>query len=83
MKKQINFYLLAAIIIFHLSASHSQSKFHNPLPAPYQLHGIFFVDPLYGWAVGEFGTIIKTIDGGELGITIIARKINFKKDLFY
>lgn len=37
----------------------------NPKPSPYALHGIFFVDSLYGWAVGEFSTIIKTTDGGN------------------
>jgi photosystem II stability/assembly factor-like uncharacterized protein len=65
MKEYLKYSLLSAIIIFHITDSFCQSKFHNPLPAPYQLHGIFYVDSLYGWAVGEFGTIIKTTDGGE------------------
>ncbi|MBV9124927.1 MAG: hypothetical protein JO112_16355, partial [Planctomycetes bacterium] len=33
----------------------------QPLP----LHGLFFIDPEHGWAVGEFGTILATADGGK------------------
>jgi photosystem II stability/assembly factor-like uncharacterized protein len=29
------------------------------------LHGLFFVDELRGWAVGELGTILATEDGGK------------------
>jgi len=32
----------------------------QPLP----LNGIFFTDEQHGWAVGEFGTIVATADGG-------------------
>ncbi len=33
----------------------------QPLP----LHGLFFIDERRGWAVGEFGTVLKTEDGGK------------------
>jgi len=33
----------------------------QPLP----LNGLFFADKDHGWAVGEFGTILATIDGGK------------------
>jgi photosystem II stability/assembly factor-like uncharacterized protein/tetratricopeptide (TPR) repeat protein len=33
----------------------------QPLP----LNGIFFTDEQHGWAVGEFGTIMATSDGGQ------------------
>lgn len=29
------------------------------------LNGLFFVDQEHGWAVGEFGTILATVDGGK------------------
>ena len=29
------------------------------------LKGVFFVDSLYGWAVGAFGTVVRTADGGR------------------
>lgn len=29
------------------------------------LHGVFFVDEKYGWAVGELGIVLKTEDGGR------------------
>jgi len=47
------------------SQSFPQWVWQNPKPSPYALHGIFFVDSLYGWAVGEFSTIIKTTNGGN------------------
>jgi photosystem II stability/assembly factor-like uncharacterized protein len=33
----------------------------QPLP----LNGIHFADELRGWAVGEFGTVLNTVDGGK------------------
>jgi hypothetical protein len=32
---------------------------------PMPLNGIFFRDPEHGWAVGEFGSIMATVDGGK------------------
>jgi photosystem II stability/assembly factor-like uncharacterized protein len=32
---------------------------------PLPLNAIHFADPLHGWAVGEFGTILATADGGK------------------
>jgi photosystem II stability/assembly factor-like uncharacterized protein len=34
---------------------------HQPLP----LNGVFFLDERTGWAVGEFGTVLATTDGGR------------------
>ncbi|HWG43969.1 MAG TPA: YCF48-related protein [Gemmataceae bacterium] len=36
-----------------------------PTGQPLPLHGIFFTDEQHGWAVGEFGTITATTDGGK------------------
>ncbi|HMC88841.1 MAG TPA: YCF48-related protein, partial [Gemmataceae bacterium] len=37
------------------------SKTGQPLP----LHGVFFASDQAGWAVGDFGTILNTADGGK------------------
>ena len=39
----------------------SQSTVASPL----NLYGLYFVDPLTGWAVGDDGTILHTTDGGK------------------
>lgn len=36
----------------------------NPLPTASMLHGIHFVSPTTGWAIGEAGTILRTDDAG-------------------
>ncbi len=35
------------------------------VPTEQNLRSVFFTDSLYGWAVGDTGTIIHTMDGGE------------------
>ena len=37
----------------------------NPLPTGNALNDVYFVDGSTGWAVGAYGTIIKTTDGGD------------------
>ena len=36
-----------------------------PTGQPLPLHGIHFVDELRGWAVGDFGSVLHTADGGK------------------
>ena len=36
----------------------------SPLPQGNALYGLSFADDVHGWAVGEFGTIVATSDGG-------------------
>ena len=40
-------------------------QWQNPLPQGNQLNEVCFIDPTTGWAVGAYGTILKTIDGGD------------------
>jgi photosystem II stability/assembly factor-like uncharacterized protein len=40
-------------------------EWQNPLPQGNPLHDITFVDEQQGWAVGDMGTILHTVDGGE------------------
>lgn len=51
-------------IIFHSpdqGATWKMQKSGQALP----LHGVYFLDQLHGWAVGELGTIVATVDGGN------------------
>jgi len=36
-----------------------------PSPTSNQLVSLDFIDEMTGWAVGEYGTILKTTDAGE------------------
>jgi len=36
-----------------------------PRPQGYTLCGVSFVDMQHGWAVGDYGTILNTTDGGQ------------------
>jgi photosystem II stability/assembly factor-like uncharacterized protein len=40
-------------------------RWQNPLPQGNDLRGVWFVDAGNGWAVGDFGTILRTNDGGQ------------------
>ena len=44
----------------------AQWEWQNPYPHGYNLNDVQFIDPLTGWAVGEFGSVIKTDSGGDI-----------------
>ncbi len=47
------------------SASAAQWVWQNPLPQGNSLYGVSFVDASNGTAVGGYGTILRTTDGGQ------------------
>ncbi|MFO0925916.1 MAG: YCF48-related protein [Gemmataceae bacterium] len=47
------------------SADSGQTWEAVPTGQPLPLHGVFFRDAKRGWAVGELGTIVATVDGGK------------------
>ena len=47
------------------NAQGSWQQIMPPGPTSNQLTSIYFTDTNTGWAVGEFGTVVKTRDGGE------------------
>ncbi len=49
----------------HLCLAQNGWNLLNPYPTMNPLTGCFFIDQKTGWAVGEYGVIIKTTDGGE------------------
>jgi photosystem II stability/assembly factor-like uncharacterized protein len=58
-------YTVCSIILFLLSFNTSaQWSWINPLPQGNTLHDVQFISALTGFAVGDGGTILKTIDGG-------------------
>ena len=56
------------VLIFLVSAcsfsAKSQWTWQNPLPQGNTLNDVFFITDDVGWAVGDVGTIIKSVDGG-------------------
>ena len=62
MKKTTLFTIV--LVIFTLGG---QAQWHwvNPLPQGNPLNDIFFADAITGYAVGNYGTIFKTTDGGN------------------
>ena len=63
MKK--NVLLFTLLFVFITFTSYSQWHWQNPYPQGHTLDDITFCNENIGWAVGEFGTILKTINGGE------------------
>lgn len=53
------------------------------IPTQQNLSSVFFVDSLTGWAVGDAGTIIHTIDGGENWILQQSNTENDIVDVFF
>ena len=65
MKEKI---FIALMLIFGFrSSAYSQGNWElfMPTPASNHLVGMYFIDNQTGWSVGEYGTILKSTDGGE------------------
>ncbi len=79
MKKSIFLLCFSFLSIF----AFSQWYWQNPLPQGNILYSVFFTDSNNGYAAGDFGTIIKTTDGGTTwtiyysGNPIVLRSIFF------
>ena len=61
--------VLQLILSFTLLISQnilSQSGWYwqNPYPQPNELNDLFFIDANVGWAVGNYGTMLYSSDGG-------------------
>ena len=53
------------VLIFTITISAQQQWFwQNPLPQGHNLYDVKFIDENNGWAVGGYGSILKTTDGG-------------------
>ena len=67
--------LLIALFTFNLINAQDW-QLQNPMPTRNQLNNIKFIDSNIGYVVGNFGTILKTTDGGENWIKINSGTIN-------
>src|SRR5664279_2041647 len=56
--------LFSGLIITTLIFCQNNYYWQNPRPQGANLQGVFFVNPLSGWMVGDAGTILHTVDGG-------------------
>ena len=66
MKKNKIFQLMLFMLgCFSLTNAQGNWELLIPTPTSNQMVGLYFIDDNVGWSVGEFGTILKTTDGGE------------------
>ena len=60
--------LKITLLVFILSITISGQVgwfWQNPLPQGNDLYSVYFANENEGWAIGKFGTIIKTTNGGQ------------------
>lgn len=53
------------VVEFQVGFAQSGWFWQNPLPCGNNLNDVCFIDPNTGIAVGDFGTILRTSDGGN------------------
>jgi len=56
--------ILIIILLLCSITGHSQYSWLNPLPQGNTLNSVFFTDEHRGYAVGNYGTVLKTVDSG-------------------
>lgn len=84
MKIVIKILFTVLTFIFFSAESYSQGTWERiDSPTDNFLKSIYFVDSLYGWAVGNSGTIIHTSDGGDSWIIQDSKTINEIVDVFF
>ncbi|MFM7014918.1 MAG: YCF48-related protein [Bacteroidota bacterium] len=59
------FFSLICLLIISIQATKAQWEYKHPTPTGNTLSKIAFANNNYGWLVGESGTILKTVDGGN------------------
>jgi photosystem II stability/assembly factor-like uncharacterized protein len=65
MKNKIYIILYSLFVFFSAGYSQREWELLFPSPTTNQMVGMYFTDGQTGWSVGEYGTILKTIDGGQ------------------
>ena len=65
--KKLNSLIIA---LFLVNATMAQWFWQNPLPQGNHLTSIRFTDANTGYAVGDYGTILKTTNGGTNWVTL-------------
>ena len=71
--------LLSIVLLFIIDGTaYSQGNWELLFPSHASNHlvGMYFIDDQTGWSVGEYGTILKTTDGGESWEQLDNRYVN-------
>jgi photosystem II stability/assembly factor-like uncharacterized protein len=72
--------LIISLLLLQFSTFAQEGWFwQNPLPTGNSLKAVNFVNENVGWAVGDFGTIVKTVNGGE---DWVLQKCNLTNDFY-
>jgi photosystem II stability/assembly factor-like uncharacterized protein len=78
------FYLIIMSLLFQQSALTQEGWFwQNPMPQGNHLNSIKFISDEIGWAVGDYGTIIRTMDGGATWIQQFSGTTENLKDVYF
>ena len=78
-------YLLVFILLIFCQTNSSARGFWERIISPTNQHlsSVYFVDSLYGWAVGDSGVIIHTSDGGTSWVIQNSNTQNRVTDVFF
>ena len=79
-------YIILLIFLVLIKSVLSQAKWEMilpPSPTSNQLVSLDFIDETTGWAVGEYGTILKTTDGGETWRLIEIPQLDYLTDVYF
>ena len=79
----MSFGMLRHCCWFKLRFAQSEWYYQNPIPTAADLSSVQFVSIDTGWAVGSWGTIIHTTDGGESWELQIIDSVFSIDDLFF
>jgi len=84
LKNFYRFIILIWVCCYPFSFGISQGTWEKiDIPTAQYLHSVHFVDSLYGWAVGDSGTIIHTSDGGVNWVIQESQTENEIVDVFF
>jgi len=79
-------YIILLIFLVLIKSVLSQAKWEMilpPSPTSNQLVSLNFINETTGWSVGEYGTILKTIDGGNTWRIIEIPQLNYLRDVYF
>ncbi len=74
--------IISSFLIFKVSFSQGSWEKIN-IPTSQTLYSVYFTDSLFGWAVGDTGTIIHTDDGGDSWTIQDSKTDNNIRDIFF
>jgi len=87
MSRKIKYLMFFILLLFFSSQlCFSQDTWElvlPPSPTSNQLVSLDFIDEMTGWAVGEYGTILKTTDAGENWRIVEIPQLNYLLDVYF